>query len=240
MNNPWKGLPPREPYVLKEDWDAVERLNDKLRRRGAKSSTIRHEILPVPYVGNPLTASVILLSLNPGFQKPDLFHYKSDKFRKACKDSMLHRPSKYPFYLLDPRFSKTCGGEYWSRRLRTLTEKHGNEAVARAVCVIQWHPYHSAVSTGHPDQKFCASQDYSGWLVEQAIKRNCVVLLLRSREEWQSLVPELKSLPGKGSKGRKPAPIVNAPRSQYVTEKNLEQYPGLWLKINDAIAKHKR
>jgi hypothetical protein len=228
MNNPWEGLPKTAPFVLKDDRGVIDELNAKFCEGGKEKSLIQSDILPVPYVGNPFTASVILLTLNPGFHVEDLEHYAKEEFRTACSDNMLHRPSDYPFYLLDPRFKETCGAKYWRKRLGKLIKEHGERAVAKAVCVIQWHPYHSAKSAGHPAKQFCQSQDYSRWLVEQAIERKCVVLLLRSRKQWESLVPATQRLP-----------IANSLRGSYVTENNLSRQRGLWEKINSAIANHK-
>lgn len=226
MRNPWSNLPTRAPFILENDREALRKLDSSLRARGRKGSLVRDEIIPEPFVGNPFTADVVLLNLNPGFEKSDRKWHRSPTFRKAAIENLNHRKMDYPFYLLDPRFKDSGGAKYWRKRMRSLIERYGDRKVANAICVIEWHPYHSEISLGHPTSKFCDSQDYTAWLVKQAKKRDgCVVLLLRSRRQWQSLVPESSDWP-----------IVNSVQSAYLTENNTSRSPGLWQRIEAAVS----
>lgn len=225
MRNPWTDLPTRAPFILENDREAVLSLNASLRDRGKNGSMVRDEIIPEPFVGNPFTANIVLLNLNPGFEKSDRKWHRSPTFRKAAIENLNHRKMDYPFYLLDPQFKDSGGAKYWRKRLRSLIEKHGDHVVANAVCVIEWHPYHSEKSLGHPAEKFCDSQDYTAWLVRQAINRNGCVVLLRSRRRWQSLVPESSD-----------RPIINSVQSAYLTENNTSRSPRLWQRIEAAVS----
>jgi hypothetical protein len=67
MLNPWLELPPMSPYVLEIDRNAVKQYNAKV----AGEKKINFGLIPEPFIGNPETATVILLNLNPGDSPED-------------------------------------------------------------------------------------------------------------------------------------------------------------------------
>ncbi len=69
MNNPWLELPSTAPYLLESDRQQVETFN----RTAKPNHRIYDDLLPEPYLGNPSTASIVLLSLNPGFSYHAIF-----------------------------------------------------------------------------------------------------------------------------------------------------------------------
>lgn len=115
MENPWLNLPEKAPYILPGDCDAITKLNQKLGAKNKRASLIHDEILPEPYVGNPFTASVVLLNLNPGFEESDRKRHRDPEFRQAALANLHHRKIKYPFYLLDPQFQGSGGARYWKK-----------------------------------------------------------------------------------------------------------------------------
>ena len=68
MENPWINLPENNPYILAADRPLLDRLTPRL----TGADTLRFEVVPFPFVGDPRRAKVILLSLNPGFEESDL------------------------------------------------------------------------------------------------------------------------------------------------------------------------
>ena len=58
VQNPWLDLPLEPEFVLEED-DSV------LKRYPHEREKLSFAILPVPFFGNPTTAKVVLLTLNP-------------------------------------------------------------------------------------------------------------------------------------------------------------------------------
>lgn len=113
MDNPWTDLPSRAPYILPSDREPIERFN----AMAGEGVRIRPELLPEPFLGAP-TASVVLLSLNPGFSNDDALAHAREEFVQACRRNLAHHASDYPFLYLDPRFSDTPGGYWWTIRLR--------------------------------------------------------------------------------------------------------------------------
>jgi hypothetical protein len=131
---------------------------------------------------------VVLLNLNPGFKEAEVPNHSAPYFSRLSRANLLHQQSDYPFYLLDPKLV-SLGRRWWERKLRGLIEAVGREAVARNVLCVEYFPYHSLRF------KRCKSllptQLYSWGLVQAAIRRNALVVLMRSKALWFSAVPEL-------------------------------------------------
>jgi hypothetical protein len=187
MENPWHKLPLEQPYVLPEDKADVEQFNF---RRGSKDDfKIRLEILPEPYLGRP-NSPVVVLNLNPGFNSKDSKQHAEPRFAELSRGNLLHREAMYPFYLLDPTIDRTF---WWEKKLKDLIREFSQQIVSNNVLCVEFFPYHS--------RKFknCGrvlhSQQYSFWLVRQAIQRDAVILIMRSERRWLDQIPELESYP---------------------------------------------
>lgn len=102
--NPWVGLPRKEPFVLAED------------KPNMPSPPYHLEVLPIPYLGYPETAEVYLLNANLGFKHQDLELRNNPYYVKQKRRSLMHK-SDYEFFLLDPKFKDTFGYEWWDDRL---------------------------------------------------------------------------------------------------------------------------
>jgi hypothetical protein len=145
--------------------------------------------LPEPFLGRP-DAAVVLLNLNPGWnEEKDPSNHSRPEFIKRNRDNLLHEPSDYPFYLLNPDLqpNRTV---WWEERLGDLIKAVNLKAVAQNVLCVEYFPYHSK------KYKKCErlpSQDYSFALVRNAVKRNAIILLMRAKRRWFEAVPELSS-----------------------------------------------
>ena len=118
-------------------------------------------LLPQPFIGDPESAKVILLMLNPGLGPMDYYSELSDNrdatYIQALQRNLRGDATDHPFFFLDPSFRWHPGAEYWDRRLGWLIDAfvaHGlkpNESrrlVAQNVCCIQSLPYHSTNFSG--------------------------------------------------------------------------------------------
>lgn len=183
--NPWTELPSTSPFVLPGDAESIRRFNV----RASHEHTVHLEIVPEPFLGEPL-APVVLLNLNPGFVESGRVVHHDPVFNAAAVANLRHSHPGYPFYLLDPSLPSP-GQDWWNRKLRVLIEKAGLHSVASKVFVVEIHGYHS--------RKFSSalalpSQRYSRQLVLDAIARGATMVVMRGRRPWESLVPELRSL----------------------------------------------
>lgn len=207
MNKPWTKLNPTPPFVLESDRQIIDEYNSNPRT--CKNHKIQTELYPEPFLGKP-NVNVILLNLNPGFSDDDAeFHQRNDYFIEQARKNLTHQ-SDYGFYLLDPRINKSPGYNWWSKRLRTLIEACGQKNVAQNIFCIEFFPYHS---TNFKKIETLESQKYSFQLINKAIKRNAIVILMRGRRPWIKSVPHLETY------GR--CFLLKNPRCAYITEQNL-------------------
>lgn len=183
--NPWQELPTAQPFVLEGDRALVDTFNTRAKARQA----IDTSLLPEPFLGRP-HAPVVLLGLNPGWSPGDAEWHRNPEFVRLCRANLVHEPSRYPFYLLNPTLSAP-GTRWWTSRLRLLIESVGVEAVAQGLLCVEYFGYHSATYSGATPR--LPSQDYGFNLVRSALAREAVVLVLRSAKFWFAAVPELSS-----------------------------------------------
>lgn len=105
MHNPWLALPPTAPYVLPAEREIIERFN---RTYPDPKTQIRLQVLPEPFIGN-LNAKVVVLSLNPGFDESDMTWHSQPDFATSIHANLRHASQPYPFYPLNPAFSRSGG-----------------------------------------------------------------------------------------------------------------------------------
>ncbi len=183
MQNPWTYLPTTAPYVLDQDRAAIESFN----ANAPSMVKIRLELLPEPFLGN-VQAPVVFLALNPGYSAEDAAFYAEAE--PVCRDNLNHTVKDYPFYLLNPAFTAYSGPKWWRAKLRWLIKDCGLEKVASNMCCIEYFPYHSArFSAGRLSVE---SQQYSFYLVRQAVQNKALIVIMRAEGLWLRAVPELK------------------------------------------------
>ncbi len=190
MDNPWARLPEAPPYVLPEDAEAIDRFNAT-----AEPIHLLHtEIRPEPFIGRP-NASVIILTLNPGFSGDEIqWHDTDDKFKTAAMKNLSHSDQEYPFYFLNPDPQiQSPGHLWWRQRLGPLLKLYDASMLAREVFCVEYFPYHS---TGfRQDTPRVPSQGYAFHLVREAVQRKAVIIALRAVQRWIEAVPELRENP---------------------------------------------
>lgn len=185
MQNPWINLPKNDPYILFEDQEAFETHGLSTQDFG-----LRLEVLPVPFIGSLNSAKIVLLGLNPGFSEDDLIKPQED-FEENQK--ALTFSSSIPFYCLNPLWQKNGGYVWWSKILKQLISIKGLSVVQKETMCIQYFPYHSKSFVRVPFT--LPSQNFSFDLVREAIKKNLIIVVMRSKKLWFEAVPELISYP---------------------------------------------
>jgi hypothetical protein len=184
MDNPWMELLPSEgSYVLDMDRKAIDRYNDSLRSPEAK---VMLASIPEPFIGNPASARVVLLGLNPGHSLENEREHRGAELRKAMFHNLRHESQEYPFYPLNPAFKGVGAAEWWRPILSKLHEEPGLDAstIAGGLLVIEWFPYHSKKSA-LPVEPICESQRYSFQLARDMLeKHGAVGVGMRSMDHW--------------------------------------------------------
>ncbi|MDB5160129.1 MAG: hypothetical protein JWO99_392 [Candidatus Saccharibacteria bacterium] len=187
LQNPWKNLSPKPPYVLAEDMSIIE------RSRHAKE--LRIDTLPDPFVGGLDSAEVIFLALNPGFIDSDIeLNLKMPEFLEANRTN-LNDPYSSPFYYFSGSFEETGGHIWWERKLKPLLQAGITESVLREkIMLIEYLGYHSKNADKIKGLKV-PSQHFSFNLVREAISRQKTIVIMRSKKLWLEAVPELDAYP---------------------------------------------
>ena len=235
-DNPWRCLPEHPRYVLTADEEFVQRHN----RHAPPKHTIQVNALPEPFIGDPNSAKLVLLNLNPGYKPSVDAHHGRPEIKEAIFRNLRQEQEqeKYPFYAFSPTFGKTAEFEqtgvakWWRKRTHRLQEATGlaNAAFAKKIFVIEWFPYPSEnwfytakkfAATGKP---LCPSQAYSFQLARSFLGDDRVVVLgMRSKDYWVIVDKRFEYVP-----------FLNSPQNTCITPGNMER--GLFDKIVKLMA----
>lgn len=150
------------------------------------------EVLPEPFTGNP-KANIILLNLNPGFYERNETFFQDptyDYFVKTNRANLNHEDQAFPFYHLDLGNVSSPGYYWWGRKLKQLINRYGTQKIAEEVFNLEYFPYASP-HFGF-NKVILASQKYTFYPLEEALKRNAIVILMRGKNLWEQAVPALK------------------------------------------------
>jgi len=185
MHNPWIQLPTEAPYLLACDRDAIIRFNVT----ASNDHAIHTEMYPEPFIGLP-SAPILFLGLNPGALKAQLQPPTHPILLQAYTDNLHHIITDIPFYLLNPAIG---GGGYrwWTTKLRPLLQRYGEHFLARHIFAVEYFPYHSYRWSYRVP--FVESQYYTHYLIQHAMERNAVIIIMRSYKLWTHAIPDLAS-----------------------------------------------
>lgn len=212
MQNPWLFLPEASPFVLPGDRESILNFN----ARAKQDHKIHLELLPEPYLGNP-QAKIVLLNGNPGFDEDVHIYHNNANFVKAYRTNLYHERQEYPFYLLNPQFEKSPGFEWRYDTLeRLLIQFHYDlKKIANEIFVIEYFPY---PSKNFGFYKGILSQQYSFYLLKEAMKRDALIIQMRAKTNWQKMNPYLRSYHRYY--------VLNSPQNVKITENNCpDGYP---------------
>jgi hypothetical protein len=212
MDNPWKEIVEKikigdNEFILTNDSEYIKNHNKKYPDNN-KFHIYTHRI-PIPFKGNP-NSPIILLSKNPGFEREEDDIHKRANYKVIKIKNLLHQPQEYSFYSLNPILSEYSSYKYWYKRLRTLIDISSQQKVAENVFCVEYFPYCSKAFNF--DKLWIPSQKYSFYLVEQAIKRDSMIVIMRAQKLWYTAIPALEKYDNKFS--------LKSPRSSYITINN--------------------
>jgi hypothetical protein len=187
LPNPWMELPSRAPYVLSSDRPFVEAFN----KHADEAKRLDLSLLPEPFIGNR-SAPLVVLGLNPGWSEQNSENYSTPARPHAILANLRDEPEGQVHYALTAEFASAPVGEWWRRSVHWLVlAGQPLEHLARSVLSVEFHGYHSR--SFEPIPITLPSQWFGFSLVERAIARGAVIVLMRGRREWQIAVPALAS-----------------------------------------------
>lgn len=199
MKNPWiefvENLEETN-LVLKEDKAVIDRFNQSTN----ETFKVHREIMPAPFMGNVQSAQILLLLLNPGYDEKEEIKGYYKEYKPYWKNEIQHIQSipELPLFCLDQKYIEYS--DYWNNKLKPLILKTSKEKVAKNICQIQFFPYHSKkfksiskkILIENGFDKYLTSQKYNFYLVEKAMERNAIIIILRSRKMWFEAIPKLE------------------------------------------------
>ena len=189
MTNPWLQLPKHPPFLLPDDGKLIQQVGSRL----VDNYALHTNVLPEPFYGSRAASTVVLLALNPGMKGNEVELAAAHPEFAAENRKILSFESRYPFFHLDPAHDFHPGHAWWRPRLAGLIQRYGMEVVAKKLMVVQYFPYHSKAFRALPNT--LPSQIFSFRLVEEAITKKKVIVLMRSRKLWLKAVPALRDYP---------------------------------------------
>ena len=206
LQNPLLLLPQSgNNFVLPIDQILVSKHNS----RSDEEHSFHTDLIPEPYIGN-VHAPVVALNANPGYDENDQLIHSDPITRMIMLNNLNHNYSD--FYYLSNDFNNSAGAMWWRKRLRKLVEATSREIVSKNFFVVESMAYHS--------EKFkfidLPSQKYSCELVKKAIERAAIIIIMRSKNVWFDLIPELANY--------KNLVFMNSWQSTYFSPGNLPRF----------------
>lgn len=88
MTNPWSEMSSEAPYVLEMDKGQIRDFDSRQKSH----ARLVLESIPEPFIGNPETARVVLLLLNPGHSDDDPDAHRNLQFKNALFRNLRGEP----------------------------------------------------------------------------------------------------------------------------------------------------
>ena len=208
LTNPWEQIKNKGPFILNADKKIIEQFN----KRVSEDYLFIEDLPPEPYIGNPHTADIFLLALNPGYDGGEQKYLNEvPDLQKALIKNLKHQNDKYPLFFLDEQFRESPGFKWWERILKPVLANTNDDylLLSNKICELQFFPYHSRKykPLGHDIE----AQQYTFGLLKNAIVNKKMIIILRSEKLWVKAVPELL-----GNYAR-----LNSYQNVVISEKNL-------------------
>lgn len=178
--NPWKKINQQSPFILQEDQPYIKAFNSINGHNVDRKINLNYT--PEPRLG-PITAQVILLQLNPSYNKAMPHGPQNEQITLRELQNIQDENSSHPGVM--------PGDGWWNRAFSQLMNEHeiGPERVARGICSIEFFPYRSLT--------FChgairlPSQGYTFALVRERLASGALIIVTRAYPLWISAIPEL-------------------------------------------------
>lgn len=197
---------PSDEALLNEQYYAFHDYDEYCQSKafGKDDSRFHLNLLPSPYDGDILRASVYILLLNPGFSPIDYYvESTSHEIREAMLSTIrqdLH-DIEYPLIWLNPKYLWTGGGTWLERKFKDillflvntkgLSYQDALKHLSKKISVIEMYPYHSqSFNLKKSTQQGIFSRQIAknfvrGYVVERAKENKACIISLRRSKEWE-------------------------------------------------------
>lgn len=240
QDNPWKKIAARmsqdpshclfdatNAFVGPEDFDKLMSNNVPPSEYDLVTS-----IPPEPWQGNPLTAKLLILTLNPGYIErqnhilaeriqnmpkmvDSISKFKAETLLLCSRSFLPDEPEKVDG-LTAADYINIIGDWYWYKKFNPLFEFVPEKELFQKVAIMQYLPY---TSVSYKDKNYdgIKSMKYSQTLLKYILKerKNVTVLVLRAASKWKNIIEKMEI---DGSNNI----LYNHNRSQSISENNLK------------------
>jgi hypothetical protein len=165
----------------------------------------------------------LVLLANPAYLPGSDIDEETPEIRHLFDLSRRHLLTDTPLVYFRPELQKTQGYEWWAKRLNRLIEAAGLEVVTNQLFSVEWHAYKS--QNYKRNKSPFATQEYTRWLVLEAMSRGAHIILGRSENEWLSAIEGLSRY--------KKLVRLNSVQNAAITSKNMPE--GKFKEIVEAI-----
>lgn len=221
MENPWREVGDVPPFLCPPDKPYIDAFN----RDRPTDDPYRLEtnlVLPSPVLGFR-DSMVVVLEANPWLSEGAVAQFDDSSWRQAALEG-LHSDKGTVFLGLEDRWSELQGGRWWRRCFKGVRDAgHTYEDLARRVMSVDFHGYFSKNWSGLPVT--LPSQHYGFDLVDAAIDRGAVIVLMRATRHWRMAVPRLNEY--------EDLVVARNPQVSSISEGNLT--PEGWSKVLRAL-----
>ena len=187
MDNPWLRLPEKPPFVLPEDKELVSKFNIQHKEQ----NNIPVELPPEPYAGRK-DAPVVLLALHPDHD-PDDVKYMCDnaEFAASMQRTRAFEKQDYLFYHLNEKYPENPGLKFWKKKLKKPIHELGHRTCSQGFLLLQLFPYKTKAKIN--GKKLSSSFSFTCTLLQKAIERNAIIILMYGKKEWEENIFGLSS-----------------------------------------------
>ena len=157
---------------------------------GHNEYTLAEHLEPYPYFGNP-NASIFVLLANPGISKKESdpsFRDDPENVDRNRRNLRHESADSYLSWVHSPE-STESQREWVLPRIRNVVHETSLKQVSNGLFFVNYHPYSSKAWYRIPYT--FETQCYSFHLVNEAMKRNALMIMSRNMLGWYTAIPEL-------------------------------------------------
>ena len=164
-------------------------------------------LLPIPFMGDLLNASIYVLMTNPGLRESDYRECEKPDFKGALLANLKQESltGTLPFTYLDLQFDWHAGHHYWNRKFKGIIQElsksraisctEARSVIGNKIAVLQLFPYHSVERPSDSTLKNCPSvrlvKEFVGHTVVERVRaKQATVIAVRSFKSWSQCLPE--------------------------------------------------
>lgn len=204
-----------EHSIHQDDKDFVEKFKDRIyfdkitcyKKEMEKlletqnSETLFHaNIPPGPYLGDLRGSKLFFLLINPGFGFMSYYEAENKDIRKEIFNTVYQQNlnEDYPFFLLNPEYLWTSGGQYWHKKFHRLIKEISAKKdksyletlkmFAQNIATIELIPYPSK-NIGHIKkgmiESLASTQKTLSFVHSLLNQKDILVVVMRQAGNWK-------------------------------------------------------